>query len=171
MNGRLAGIRTPICTVWTCRVCRLRHEPTLVAMGGLEPPLDRLSTCCLCQIGLHGHGPSGWTRTTTSRVKSPACCIDTTEGERMTGLEPVPQGLEGLQAAVTPHSHWIGLRVSNPSLHDGTVGCCLHTQAEHGPVLFTGPPTSFSCQRHAHVEHTQSPALPVLYDGTVNLTT
>ncbi len=25
-------------------------------------------------------GPSGWTRTTTSRVKSPACCVDTTEG-------------------------------------------------------------------------------------------
>ena len=27
-------------------------------------------------------GPSGWTRTTTSRVKSPACCVDTTEGNR-----------------------------------------------------------------------------------------
>lgn len=25
-------------------------------------------------------GPSGWTRTTTTRVKSPACCVDTTEG-------------------------------------------------------------------------------------------
>jgi hypothetical protein len=25
-------------------------------------------------------GPSGWTRTTTARVKSPACCVDTTEG-------------------------------------------------------------------------------------------
>jgi hypothetical protein len=42
---------------------------------------------------------------------------------------------------------WFGLRVSNPSLHDGAVGCCLHTQAEHGPVLFTGLSTSFSCQR------------------------
>jgi hypothetical protein len=42
---------------------------------------------------------------------------------------------------------WFGLRVSNPSLHDGAVGCCLHTQAEHGPVSFTGLSTSFSCQR------------------------
>ena len=25
-------------------------------------------------------GPSGWTRTTTSRVKSPACCVHTTKG-------------------------------------------------------------------------------------------
>src|SRR6185503_20385035 len=25
-------------------------------------------------------GPSGWTRTTTTRGKNPACCVDTTEG-------------------------------------------------------------------------------------------
>jgi len=37
--------------------------------------------------------------------------------ERMTGFEPVPQGLEGPQATVTPHSLWVGLRVSNASLH------------------------------------------------------
>jgi hypothetical protein len=127
-------------------------------------------------------GPSGWTRTTTSRVKSPACSVDTTEGsgadpgdlserrnefgrsssiaiaragrghtraagfryirsalERMTGFEPVPQGLEGPWATVTPHSLWFGLRVSNPSRHAGNVECFLHTQAEHGPVVLTGP--------------------------------
>ena len=72
-------------------------------------------------------GPSGWTRTTTARVKSPACCVDTTEGswtalERMAGFEPAPQGLEGPQAAVTPHSLWFGLRVSNPSLRVGRRG-------------------------------------------------
>ena len=33
-------------------------------------------------------GPSGWTRTTTSRVKSPACCVHTTEG-----LELIPGSL------------------------------------------------------------------------------
>ena len=93
-------------------------------------------------------GPSGWIRTITSRVKSPACCVDTTEGmERMTGFEPVPQGLEGPWATVTPHSLWIGLRVSSPSLHAGNVGCILHTQAEHGPVSFTGLSTSVSFQR------------------------
>ncbi len=27
----------------------------MVTTGGFEPPLDRLSTCCLCRIGLHGH--------------------------------------------------------------------------------------------------------------------
>ena len=30
----------------------------------------------------------------------------------MAGFEPAPQGLEGPQAAVTPHSLWFGLRVS-----------------------------------------------------------
>ena len=94
-------------------------------------------------------GPSGWTRTTTARVKSPACCVDTTEGlelipgvqpgrrpyqgrrlplhqisvERMVGLEPTPQGLEGPQATATPHSLWFGLRVSNPSLRAGNAEC------------------------------------------------
>jgi hypothetical protein len=43
--------------------------------------------------------------------------------ERMAGLEPAPQGLEGPQAAVTPHSRWFGLRVSNPSLRAGNAGC------------------------------------------------
>ena len=65
----------------------------------------------------------------------------------MTGFEPVPQGLEGPRATVTPHSLWFGLRVSNPSLHAGNVECVLHTQAERGPVSFTGPSTSVSFQR------------------------
>src|SRR2546425_4812286 len=60
-------------------------------------------------------GPSGWTRTTTSRVKSPACCVHTTKGmERMAGFEPAPQGLEGPQATVTPHS--LSLVVKDPAL-------------------------------------------------------
>ena len=50
----------------------------------------------------------------------------------MAGLEPAPQGLEGPQAAVTPHSLWFGLA-------DAT--------AEHGPVSFTGPSTCVGCQR------------------------
>jgi hypothetical protein len=76
--------------------------------------------------------------------------------ERMTGFEPVPQGLEGPWAAVTPHSLWIGLRVSNPSLHAGNVECSVHTQAEHGPVLFTGPSTSIGYQRPRSCEHIRS---------------
>src|SRR6185503_15455819 len=67
--------------------------------------------------------------------------------ERMTGFEPVPQGLEGPWAAVTPHSLWFGLRESNPFFHDGSVTCDHHTQAESGPVVLTGPSTSFRFQR------------------------
>ena len=98
-------------------------------------------------------GPSGWTRTTTSRVKSPACCVHTTEGmERMTGLEPVLQGLEGPRATVTPHSLWFGLRVSNPSLRAGNAGCFLHTQAEQTSVirLSKNPLTSSWCPSADH---------------------
>ena len=65
----------------------------------------------------------------------------------MAGFEPAPQGLEGPQATVTPHSHRFGLRVSNPSLRAGNAGCILHTQAERGPVSLTGPSRSVSCQR------------------------
>ena len=105
----------------------------MVTMGGFEPPLDRLSTCRPCRgLGYMVTGPSGWTRTTTARVKGPACSVDTTEGlfelirsalERMAGFEPAPQGLEGPQAAVTPHSLWFGLRVKNPSLRAGNAEC------------------------------------------------
>jgi hypothetical protein len=113
-------------------------------------------------------GPSGWTRTTTTRVKSPACCLDTTEGmEPPRGIEPRPRPYQGRMLPLSPWRRgasgrirtgrhrvggprsyrwttlaWFGLRVSNPSLHAGDVECNLHTQAEHGPVSFTGPSTS-----------------------------
>jgi hypothetical protein len=42
----------------------------------------------------------------------------------MVGFEPTPQGLEGPRAIRYPtFAIWFGLRVSNPSLHDGAVGC------------------------------------------------
>jgi hypothetical protein len=41
-------------------------------------------------------GPSGWTRTTTTRVKSPACSVDTTEGlELIPGVEPGRRPYQG----------------------------------------------------------------------------
>ena len=41
-------------------------------------------------------GPSGWTRTTTTRVKSPGCCVDTTEGvELIPGIEPGQRPYQG----------------------------------------------------------------------------
>ena len=68
----------------------------MVTTGGFEPPLDRLSTCCLCRLGYMAIGPSGWTRTTTTRVKSPACCVDTTEGvELIPGIEPRRRPYQG----------------------------------------------------------------------------
>ncbi len=88
----------------------LRMVPRWSARGDSNPDLHGLNVPRL-PIAPRAElvGPSGWTRTTTTRVKSPACCVDTTEGlERMTGFEPVPQGLEGPWATVTPHSLWIG---------------------------------------------------------------
>ena len=55
--------------------------------------MTRLSTVCLCRSwATDACGPSGWTRTTTSRVKSPACCVDTTKG-----LELMPSGLRNAE--------------------------------------------------------------------------
>ena len=96
---------------------RFRHAG-MVGSRGFEPRSARSERAASAYCATSRDGPSGWTRTTTTRVKSPGCCVDTTEGmERMTGFEPVPQGLEGPRATVTPHSLWFGLRVSNPSLH------------------------------------------------------
>ncbi len=116
----------------------------MVTTGGFEPPLDRLSTCCLCRIGLHGQlVPLGGLEPPPHGLRARHAALTLQRGvERMTGFEPVPQGLEGPRATVTPHSLWFGLRVSHPSLHAGNVECIFHTQAEHGPVLLTGPSTS-----------------------------
>ena len=87
----------------------------------------------------------------------------------MAGFEPAPQGLEGPQATVTPHSHLVrptGIagstrRGAAQSSHGGpreawsptrpsalaTRGAFLHTQAERGPVSSTGPSRSVSFQR------------------------
>lgn len=65
-------------------------------------------------------GPFGWTRTTTSRVKSPVCCVYTTKGLRI----------------------WFGLRVSNPSLRAGNAECIpphpgrTWTGIAHRPIDF-----------------------------------
>src|SRR5712692_3186875 len=61
----------------------------LVPLGGLEPP------------------PHG--------LRARHAALTLQRGvERMTGFEPVPQGLEGPWATVTPHSLWFGLRVTLP---------------------------------------------------------
>ena len=81
-------------------------------------------------------GPSGWTRTTTTRVKSPACCVDTTEGsgandgirtrtsrlgrpvgnryptfalDRPTGIEPVPPRWQRGMLPPHPGRTWTGV--------------------------------------------------------------
>jgi hypothetical protein len=86
-------------------------------------------------------GPSGWTRTTTTRVKSPACSVDTTEGSWSEWRDSNPH-LKAWGARWLPlptHSLWFGLRVSNPSLRAGDAGCCLHTQAERGTGVVHRP--------------------------------
>ena len=122
----------------------------MVTTGGFEPPLDRLSTCCLCRLGYMVIGPSGWTRTTTSRVKSPACCVDTTEGDQLGANDGIRTRTSRLGRPAGDRYPTFALdrpTVSNPSLHAGNVECNLHTQAEHGPVSLTGPSTFVSFQR------------------------
>lgn len=110
-------------------------------------------------------GPSGWTRTTTSRVKSPACCVHTTKGEwsleRMAGLEPAPQGLEGPQATVTPHSHLVrptGIEPVPPrwqrGMHSSTprpnVDRC-RSPAHRDPSIFKDPALASTAARTARL--------------------
>jgi hypothetical protein len=123
-------------------------------------------------------GPSGWTRTTTTRVKSPACCLDTTEGmEPPRGIEPRPRPYQGRMLPLSPwrrgasgrirtgrhrvggprSCRWTTLALVRPTgiepvPHAGNVGCDLHTQAERGPVSFTGPRPSSVVKDPALVE-------------------
>jgi hypothetical protein len=115
----------------------------MVGSRGFEPRSARSERAASAVAPRAGTGPSGWTRTTTTRVKGPACCVDTTEGvERMAGFEPAPQGLEGPQAAVTPHSRWFGL-----SSHPGRT----RTGIVHRSIT-----TSVGCQRTRSCERVNS---------------
>lgn len=114
------------------------------------------------RLGYMATGPSGWTRTTTSRVKSPACCVDTTEGS---GADPGDRtrtsAIPGPQASVTSDQHWSEWRDSNPHLKAWKARrhryptfalvrprvSIVDTRTERGPVAFTGPGTPVSCQR------------------------
>jgi hypothetical protein len=70
--------------------------------------------------------------------------------ERMTGFEPVPQGLEGPWATVTPHSLWFGtvscqrprcVELSSKRTHVTYVSTASKTQISRG--LARVLPTSF----------------------------
>ena len=129
---RREGFEPSLSALSTPFLCRWNTAAKLVPPGGLEPPPH----------GLRARHAALTLQRGVELIPGVGSAL-----ERMTGFEPVPQGLEGPWATVTPHSLWIGLRVSNPSLHAGDMECSLHTQAEHGPVLFAGPSTSFGCQR------------------------
>jgi hypothetical protein len=84
-------------------------------------------------------GPSGWIRTTTSRVKSPACCVHTSKGSCSWS--------EWRDS--NPHlKAWKARRQPLPHIRPGSASVSIvDTQTEHGPVAFTGPGTPVSCQR------------------------
>jgi hypothetical protein len=114
----------------------------MVGSRGFEPRSARSeraasADCATSRDGDHymAIGPSGWTRTTTSRVKSPACSVDTTEGSgandeirtrtsrlgrpvgdryptfalvRPTGIEPVPPRWQRGMLPPHPGRTWTG---------------------------------------------------------------
>lgn len=110
----------------------LRREVELMP-GSIRPAGSEFGRASMLEIALRSRGPD------VGRARVGGCRCIRSALERMAGFEPAPQGLEGPQATVTPHSLWFGLRVSNPSLRAGDAGCIPHTQAEHGPVSLTGP--------------------------------
>jgi hypothetical protein len=61
-------------------------------------------------------GPSGWTRTTTARVKSPACCLDTTEGVKLIpGIEAGRRPYQGRRLPLHQISAGANDRIRTPS--------------------------------------------------------
>ena len=104
----------------------------LVPLGGLEPPprgLRARHAPLTLQRGLElipgiepGHRPYQGRRLPLHQISV----------ERMAGFEPAPQGLEGPQATVTPHSLWFGL---------GSCPGRTRTGVVHRPIDIVG------CQR------------------------
>jgi hypothetical protein len=88
-----------------------RADDGLVPSGGLEPPPHGLRTRRAAFTLRRGTGADPGDRTRTSAIPGPQAAVTSDQRlERMAGLEPAPQGLEGPQATVTPHSPWFGLR-------------------------------------------------------------
>jgi hypothetical protein len=84
-------------------------------------------------------GPFGWTRTTTSRVKNPACSVHTTKGScSWSEWRDSNPHLKAWKARRQPLPH---IRVGSAPISS------IDTQTELGPVAFTGPSTLVSCQR------------------------
>ena len=102
----------------------------MVGSRGFEPRSARSERAASANCATSRNGPSGWTRTTTSRVKSPACPVHTTEGYcsgSAYGYRTRPSALATQDASSTPrpnrlpslgcqrtHSHraggWQGIR-------------------------------------------------------------
>ena len=89
--------------------------PAVVGSRGFEPRSARSERAASagCATSRRCTGPSGWTRTTTSRVKNPACCVDTTKGNWTDGANGGTRTrtsrLGRPAGTITPHSPWFGL--------------------------------------------------------------
>ena len=87
----------------------------MVGSRGFEPRSARSERAASadCATSRRCTGPSGWTRTTTSRVKSPVCCVHTTEGHWTDGANGGTRTrtsrLGRPAGTITPHSRWFGL--------------------------------------------------------------
>jgi hypothetical protein len=92
----------------------------MVPPGGLEPPLHGLRARRAALTLRRGMELMLGIEPRRRPYQSRMLPLHHISVERMIGFEPIPQGLEGPQAAVTPHSLWFGLPVSNRSLRGGT---------------------------------------------------
>ena len=119
-----------------------RWDGWMVGSRGFEPRSARSERAASadCATSRRCTGPSGWTRTTTSRVKNPACCVDTTKGRWTDGANG------GTRTRTSRLGRPAGNRYPTFALVRPLVSI-VDTLTEHGPVAFTGPGTPVSCQR------------------------
>ena len=112
--------RMPACRAG---VIPFHHEPIVAGIAGIEPAYLRADNAVSTTSGLYapqdgpgpclgltaGGGPGGIRTHTVLVLSQPTPAVGLRAMvlpglERMAGFEPAPQGLEGPQAAVTPHS-------------------------------------------------------------------
>ena len=133
-------------------------------MGGFEPPLDRLSTCCLCLgwatwplvppggVGPPPHGSRArhaaltpqrvgadpGNRTQTSAIPGPQASVKISSGANG-GIRTRTSRLGRPAGSRYPTFALVRPTGIEPVSPRWRRGMHLHTQAERGPVLLTGP--------------------------------
>src|SRR5262245_42911327 len=122
----------------------------MVGSRGFEPRSARSERAASAYCATSRGGDHGRIRTATAQALDLSPLPLGLHGPLVPlgGLEPPPHGVRTRNAALTPQRElWFGLRVSNPSLHAGNVGCSFTPRPNMDRCPSPAHRLSVGCQR------------------------